>query len=96
VVVEVGSGSYAFAYDGTALSARVNPPARFSTRTKIEELVGDPRARAAIDKRLPGFSTDPRLPQAYQMSLRDVAPYVPDVFTEDVLKTLDEDLAAIP
>jgi alpha-L-rhamnosidase len=96
VVVEVGSGSYAFAYDGAALSARINPPARFSTRTKIEELVADPRARAAIDKRIPGFSTDPRLPQAYQMSLRDVAPYVPDVFTEEMLNKIDEDLAAIP
>jgi len=96
VVVEVGSGSYTFAYDGAALSARINPPSRFSTRTKIEELVGNPQVRAAIDKRIPGFSTDPRLPQAYQMSLRDVAPYVPDVFTEDMLQKIDADLAAIP
>ncbi|HSD66231.1 MAG TPA: alpha-L-rhamnosidase C-terminal domain-containing protein, partial [Vicinamibacteria bacterium] len=96
VIVEVGSGSYTFAYDGTVLSARINPPSRFSTRTKIEELVGDARARAAIDKRIPGFSSDSRLPQAYQMSLRDVAPYVPDVFTEQMLENLDDDLAAIP
>jgi alpha-L-rhamnosidase len=96
VVVEVGSGSYTFAYDGATLSARVNPPVRFSTRTKIEELVGDPRAREAIDKRIPGFSKDPRLPQAYSMSLRDVAPYAPDVFTEEMLGKIDEDLAAIP
>jgi alpha-L-rhamnosidase len=96
VVVEVGSGAYTFAYDGAALAARINPPARFSTRTKIEAIVADPRARAAVDKRLPGFSTDPRLPQAYQMSLRDVAPYVPEVLTEEVLNKIDEDLAAIP
>jgi hypothetical protein len=96
VLVEVGSGSYTFAYDGASLSARINPPSRFSTRTKIEDLVGEPRARAAIDKRIPGFSTDPRLPQAYQMTLRDVAPYAPDVFTEEMLKNLDADRAAIP
>jgi alpha-L-rhamnosidase len=96
VVVEVGSGSYRFAYDGTALAARINPPARFSTHTRIEDILANPQARAAVDKRLPGFSTDPRLPQAYQMTLREVAPYVPDVFTEEMLKTIDEDLRAIP
>jgi hypothetical protein len=96
VVVEVGSGSYAFAYDAAPLAARIDPPARFSTRmTRIEELLADPKARAALDKRLPGFSTDSRLPQAYQMTIRDIAPYVPDVFTEDMLKKIDEDLAAI-
>jgi len=96
VVVEVSSGSYRFAYDGSALAARINPPARLSTRTTIEALLANPQARAAVDKRLPGFSTDPRLPQAYQMTLREVAPYVPNVLTEEMLKTIDEDLAAIP
>jgi alpha-L-rhamnosidase len=95
-VVEVGSGSYRFTYDGTALAARINPPARYSTRTKIEDLLASSQARAAVDKRLPGFSTDPRLPQAYQMTLREVAPYVPEVLTEEMLKSIDDDLAAIP
>jgi hypothetical protein len=30
------------------------------------------------------------------MTLREVAPYVPNVLTEEMLKTIDEDLAAIP
>lgn len=30
------------------------------------------------------------------MTLREVAPYVPDVLTEDILNKIDEDLAAIP
>jgi alpha-L-rhamnosidase len=95
VVVEVGSGTYRFTYDGTALAARINPPAKYSTRTRIEEILANPQARAAVDKRLPGFSTDPRLPQAYQMTLREVAPYVPDVFTEEMLANLEKDLEAI-
>jgi alpha-L-rhamnosidase len=95
VVVEVGAGAYRFAYDGAALGARVNPPARYSTRTRIEELLANPQVRAALDKRLPGFSTDSRLPQAYQMTIRDIAPYVPDVFTEEMLAKIDEDLASI-
>ena len=96
VVVEVGSGSYRFAYDGAALAARINPPARFSTQTKIEALLASPQARDALDKRLPGFSTDPRVQQALQMSLREVAPYAPTIFTEEMLKNLDDDLRAVP
>jgi alpha-L-rhamnosidase len=96
VVVEVGSGSYRFTYDGAALAARIHPPARLSTRTTIEALLADRQARAVLDRRIPGFTTDPRVEQALQMSLRDVAPYAPNVFTEEMLKNLDEDLAAIP
>jgi alpha-L-rhamnosidase len=96
VVVEVGSGSYRFAYDGAALAARINPPARFSTRTPVEGLLASPAARAVLDRRVPGFTTDPRVQEALRMTLREIAPYAPAVFTEDLLKTLDEDLRAIP
>jgi alpha-L-rhamnosidase len=96
VAVEVGSGSYRFAYDGAALAARMNPPARFSTRTPIEELLASPQVRAVLDRRLPGFTTDSRVQQALKMSLREVAPYAPAIFTEEMLKNLDEDLQAIP
>jgi hypothetical protein len=96
VVVEVGSGSYRFTYDGTALAARINPKARFSTRTTVAALLAEPQARAALDKRIPGFTTDSRLEQALQMTLREIAPYAPNVFTEEMLKNLDDDLAAIP
>ena len=95
-MVEVGSGSYQFVYDGAALAARLNPPARFSTRTTIEALLANPQARAVLDKRLPGFTTDPRVEQALGMTLREIAPYAPTIFTEEMLKTLDDDLRAIP
>ncbi len=49
-----------------------------------------------LDKRVPGFTTDPRLQQALKMSLREIAPYAPTVFTEEMLKGLDDDLRAIP
>ena len=70
--------------------------ARFSTRTTVEVLLASPAARAVLDKRIPGFSSDPRVQQALQMSLREIAPYAPTVFTEEMLKTLDDDLRAIP
>ncbi|HXK09895.1 MAG TPA: family 78 glycoside hydrolase catalytic domain [Vicinamibacteria bacterium] len=96
VVVEVGSGSYRFAYGGAALAARAHPPGRLSTRTPIQELLASPPARAALDKRLPGFTSDPRLEQAQKMSLREIAPFAPAVLTEGMLKNLDDDLRAIP
>ena len=95
-MVEVGSGRYRFAYDGAALAARVSPPARFSTRTTIEALLANPQARAVLEKRVPGITTDPRVEQALRMSLREVAPYAPTILTEEMLKALDADLAAIP
>jgi alpha-L-rhamnosidase len=95
VVVEVGSGSYRFAYDGAPLAARVNPPARFSTRTTIGALLADPQARAVLEKRLPGITKDPRVDQALGMTLREAAPHEPTILTEEMLATLDRDLAAI-
>ena len=97
VVVEVGSGRYQFGYDGARLAARLQPPpGRFSTRTTVEVLLASPAARAVLDKRIPGFSSNPRVQQALRMSLREIAPYAPTVFTEEMLKTLDADLRAIP
>ena len=96
VVVEVGSGSYRFAYDGAALAARLNPPARFTTRTPVEGLLASPEARAVLDRRLPGFTTDPRVQQALRMNLREIAPYAPAIFTEEMLKALDDDLRGDP
>jgi hypothetical protein len=96
VVVEVGAGSYRFTYDGAALATRINPPARFSTRTTIGDLIANPQARAVVEKRLPGFSKDPRIDQALGMSLREAAPYEPTILTEELLKNLDEDLRVIP
>jgi len=96
VVVEVGSGRYRFVYDGAALAARLNPPARFSTHTTVEALLASPQARTVLDRRLPGFTTDDRVQQALRMTLREIAPYAPDVFTEEMLKNLDDDLREIP
>jgi alpha-L-rhamnosidase len=95
VVVEVGSGSYRFWYDGAALAARVNPPARFSTRTTIGALLADPQARAVVEKHLPRITKDPRVDQALGMTLREAAPYEPTILTEELLGTLDRELAAI-
>ena len=96
VLVEVGSGRYQFGYDGARLAARLQPPGRFSTQTTVEVLLASPAARAVLDKRVAGFCTDPRVQEALKMTLREIAPYAPTVFTEEMLKTLDDDLRTIP
>jgi len=79
--------------DGAALAARVNPPARFSTRTTIGALLADPQARAVVEKHLPRITKDPRVDQALGMTLREAAPYEPTILTEELLGTLDRELA---
>ncbi len=96
VVVEAGSGRYQFVYDAARLVARLQRPGRLSTRSPIEDLLASPQARAVLDRRLAGFTTDPRVQQALKMSLREVAPYEPAIFTEEMLKVLDDELRAIP
>ena len=96
MVVEVGSGRYEFVYDAARLEERLRPKGRLDTRSPIEALLASQGARAVLDRRVPGFTTDARVQQALRMSLRDVAPYAPEVFTEALLKTLDEELAAVP
>jgi alpha-L-rhamnosidase len=96
VVVEVGSGRYQFVYDAARLLADLQPVARLSTRTPVGNLLEDPQARLVLERHLPGFTTDPRVQQAFGMTLRDVAPYAPDVITGAVLDAIDRDLSAIP
>jgi hypothetical protein len=96
VVLGVGSGRYEFSYDAARLAARLRPKGRLDTSSPIEALLATPGARAVLDKRVPGFTTDARVQQALKMSLREVAPYAADVFTDSLLATLDEELAAVP
>jgi para-nitrobenzyl esterase len=78
------------------LAERLRPKGRLDTRSPIEGLLADPGARAVLDRRVPGFTSDERVQQALKMSLRDIAPFAPEVFTESLLKSLDEELAAVP
>jgi alpha-L-rhamnosidase len=96
VVVEVGSGRYEFSYDAARLTARLKPKGRLDTNSPIEALLASQGARAVLDRRVPGFTTDARVQQALTMSLRQIAPYAADVFTDSLLTTLDEELAAVP
>jgi hypothetical protein len=67
----------------------------FNIYSTIRELLNDERARAVIEKHLPGASTHPRLPEALYMSLGEVASYPESGITPEELQAILADLAQI-
>ena len=69
--------------------------AKFSLDTPIEALVADPKAKAVLDADLPGVSTHPSYDMFKGMSLRAVQPMSNGKLTDEQLKKVETDLAAI-
>jgi cytochrome P450 len=69
---------------------------RYTTaETKLGVLLGDPTARALIDKHFPGVSEDKRIGMAKAMSLRAIQKFAPGQFSAEALDALDADLATL-
>jgi hypothetical protein len=58
-------------------------------------LLGNPKAVDVLEAHMPGFTTDPRLEPAMGMSLQDIAPYAPEVFTTELMSKLEAALTAL-
>lgn len=71
------------------------PAATLSIDTPIAALVADARAKAVLDKHLPGIDQHPAYEQFKGMSLKVVAPYSQGMITDDLLAKIAADLAAI-
>ena len=69
--------------------------AGLDTHSPIRELLANEQAKAVLDKHVPGMTTNPQLEQAMDMSLRQIAPFAPQTFTEQLLEAIDEDLAEL-
>jgi hypothetical protein len=69
--------------------------AKFNLDTPIEALVADPRAKAVLDADLPGTTTHPAYESFKSMSLRAVQPFSDGKLTDEMLKKVEADLAAI-
>jgi hypothetical protein len=67
----------------------------FNASSTIRDLIADERARAVVEKHLPGASKHPDLPQAMYMSLREVSYYPESGLTPSKLKEIDEELKQI-
>jgi len=77
----------AAASDGAALSTRA---------TSLADLLGNPAARALLDRHFPGMSDDQRIGMAKGMTLRAIQAFARDQFPDDALDALDAELAALP
>ncbi|WP_086737594.1 hypothetical protein [Erythrobacter colymbi] len=71
------------------------PAAAFSIDTPIQALVADARAKAVLDKYLPGIDQHPAYEQFKELSLRTVAPFSQGMITDELLAKIDADLTAI-
>ena len=71
------------------------PAAAFTIDSPIETLVADARAKAVLDKYLPGIDQHPAYDQFKALSLKTLAPFSQGLITEDMLTKISTDLAEI-
>ncbi len=74
------------------------PAASFSTRTPLEKLMADERAKAVLLRHFGGkdMSKMPNWAMMKAMSLRQIAPFSKGSITDELLAKIDADLAKIP
>ena len=86
---------------GAALAQSSDAPAattinaHYTLDTPIKDLIADPQAKAVLDKDLPGLSTDENLAKFEDKSLRQLQPLTGGQLTDDLMKQVGGDLAAI-
>jgi len=88
----------AFAQTAPAAAPAAPAPAaaaKFNLDTPIEALVADAKAKAVLDADLPGVTTHPSYDMFKGMSLRAVQPMSDGKLTDEMLKKVETDLAAI-
>lgn len=69
--------------------------AKFGLDTPIETLLADANAKSVLDTDIPGLSSHPALDQFKAMSLRAVQPLSQGALTDEMLKKVETDLAAL-
>jgi hypothetical protein len=80
-----------------AAAAEPAPTAGYTTGgTKLGVLLGDPAAKAVLDKHFPGVSTDKRIGMGKGMTLRSIQKFAPEMFSNAALDAADADLAKLP
>ena len=67
----------------------------FSEQSTLREIIADERAKAILNKHIPGASTHPQLYMAMNMTLKEISWYPEAGLTPEKLKALVEDLTAL-
>lgn len=75
--------------------AQTAPAAKFNLDTPIETLAADEAAKAVLVADLPDLLPHPMYEQFKGMSLRQLQPMSQGALTDDLLKKVETDLAAI-
>lgn len=75
----------------TAGSTR--PAGALSTNTVLSDLLGDPRARAILEREVPDLVSSPQIGMASQMTLRALQPFMPKLLDDKALERVDRALA---
>lgn len=68
---------------------------KYSIKSKLGDLMKSPKARAVLEKHLPGISKDPQLKKGFKMSLKFIAKIPGSGFPKEKLPEIDADLQAI-
>lgn len=64
-------------------------------KTPLETLGADPKARAAVEKHLPGLFQHPAYEMIKSMPLKAIQPYSQGKITDDILTAIQTDLDAL-
>ncbi|WP_336968473.1 hypothetical protein [Sphingobium aromaticiconvertens] len=76
--------------------AHATKPAGYSVAdTQIGTMLGDPAAKAILDKHMPGFSSQAQIDKARLMTLRHIQPYASDMVTDEALARIQADFATL-
>jgi len=84
-------GGYSFPQPGG--QSEDNGP--LSIDSTLGAILDNEKARAVLDKHVPGASTYPQMDQGRGISLRGVARYAREALTDEILKAIDEDLGKL-
>ena len=79
----------------SAFGGRAATGVRLGLDSTLQLLLANEEARAILNKHLPGILDAPQLSMALGFTLEQVAGFAPDVFTEEVMQSIAEDLAQL-
>jgi hypothetical protein len=67
----------------------------FNADSTLKQVLSDPKAKAVLEKYMPGFSNHPLLGMAMGMSLKAIAGFPQAGITPDKMKAILDDLAKL-
>lgn len=77
-------------------SGKAKQAGALSTDSMVSDLLGDPRARAILEREVPGLVDSPQIGMASQMTLRALQPFMPQTLTDEALDRIESALARQP